>query len=227
MKKITEFYIRPTYSYVPRLLYQFILVFPLLLLSGTAWGQSGFGVGIGSENMHIGYSKLRNWVPHLSYEYLLPDMRKSLYIDATMISRKAENNASYVNGQGQSVPYTETYRYKHFIIQAGFKRFLNGDADKKGILFFTGGGLSDCISLNRYTATGTDPQYPLNDKHSETVHSFGLGFLAGAQYYLKPAIIQLKLNMDLLTKKVIEYGGATNVHTDARLSVMIPFRSFE
>jgi len=179
---------------------------------------------MGSENLHFDQ---RSWAPHISYEYVTSNMRSALYIDATGFKRNESNSNSYLDSGMQLIPYDEKYTYWHIMLHAGFKAFLNGDADKKAPLIFLGGGFADCISLNRHSALGTDPQHPLSLDNKWTDNSFGLGFLAGAQYYLKPVIIELKGNLDFVLKPISEYAGSTNVHTDTRLTILVPLHSFK
>lgn len=198
----------------------------LLLIGKLPQAQVLLGVGIGSENLHLSGYKPRQIAPHVNIEYVLNDMRGSIYLDITGFKKQINLSSSILNGQGQSIPFLENFDYGRIIIHAGSKRYLTGDIDKKAPVLFVGGGFVSCLSLLKYTAAGTDPQYPYDQKFKENENSFGLGFLAGVQYYLHPVILELKGNLDFLLKKVNEYGGSSNIHTNTRITVLVPLKSF-
>lgn len=207
-------------------LHIFLTTLMALILSGiSVQAQILVGVGIGSENMHISSYKPRQLAPHINVEYITSDMRGTIFFDVTGFRKKIDYTGAFTDGQGQIIPYQANDAYDRIIMHLGFKKMLTGDIDAKKLVLFTGGGFANCLSLTKTITKGSDPQFPFEQTVKRTENSYGLTFLAGVQYYLSPIIIELKGNLDFLLKKVNAYDGDTNIHTNTRLTILLPLKS--
>ena len=205
----------------------FFLASLLILILSDIKLQAQFlvGAGIGAENMHLTAYQPRQYAPHLAVEYITADMRATAFFAVTGFRKKQEYADLFTDTQGQDIHYQANDTYDRIIMHLGFKRCITGDIDEKKLILITGAGFANCISLTKTKMLGTDPLYPFEETIKTTENSFGLTFLGGVQYYLKPVIIELKGNLDLLLKKVTIYGEETNVHTSTRLTISIPLKS--
>lgn len=205
----------------------FFLVSLLILILSDIKLQAQFlvGAGIGSETLHISSNKPRQFTPHINVEFITSEMRGTIFFDITRYRNKVDYFGEFTDDQGQTIPYDGNDTYDRFIMHLGFKKMLTDDIDARKLVLFTGSGIANCLSFTKTITKGAVPQFPFEETTKKIENSYGLTLLAGVQYYIKPVIIELKGNLDILLKKVNAYDGSTTIHTNTRLTILLPLKT--
>jgi hypothetical protein len=191
----------------PNYIKTIILCFSFLV-SLNAKSQSFLGLGFGTFNIPgANEFRFRGTGPTLKYEYITRNERSSLYADLSYYSK------SYTDGNQVNTTYTYYYS------QLGFKEFLF-DADSHKLIPYLGGGFA--LLSNK---TDASYQGSGSGSFSTSENRFLWGFHSniGLQYNIKPVIIELRGNLDLILKPLEESSSVSNILTNLRLCVSLPF----
>ncbi|MFT3843432.1 MAG: hypothetical protein QM725_00115 [Lacibacter sp.] len=182
--------------------------------------QAFVGAGIGSENLHL--TPGRAIAPDLSFQYVADNRRTAFYFDVAGWKRSDVNETSVIDDLGNVILVKEMYKYTHLCMQSGVKKYFNGDFDEDKILIFGGGGFSDYLTFNKYTANsaGTQTIISANDKYRS--NALAMHFTGGLSRHFSLLTVELNTGLDFIFKGVSELSGTSNVHTHARLKLLCP-----
>lgn len=173
--------------------HKFLYLLFFLFPSISVKSQALLGAGYGTFNIPGASTKLNGTGATLKFEYIGNSQRTSGYLDVSYYAKTQVDT-----------------KYSYIYSQLGVKKLLGGDADQKKVLPFIGGGFA-LVFANSKTSGQNNPR---------TI--FGLDFHAGLQYNIKPVILELKGNLDLDFKPLVENSGVSNIMTNLRFCVLVP-----
>ncbi|MHA4807018.1 hypothetical protein ACX0G9_02870 [Flavitalea flava] len=201
-----------------RILSVVLCSFGIFLFTGSANSQTYLGGGFGTFNIPGASMKFRGTGPTLKLEHIQDDDRTILYLDVSYFSKSlSDGTADIYNANGVplgSVPITRKFSYIYS--QMGGKVLLGGDADEKKIIPYIGGGVA---ILYKTIKTSYQSTYDLSDDVT-SAWLYGFHCNAGVQYNFGPVILELRGNLDLILKPLVD--DVSNVLTNLRLSASIP-----
>jgi hypothetical protein len=213
--------------YTPSRSLRVILLFLLLFTWRLAESQMCIGLGYGTNNFHVQDRPFGTYAPRITISYIPGSMNGSLFFNTSVYTSRYDQNDYYSNSQDQQVLYQHTATDRHLIMELGFKRFFNGDIDRKKIIVFGGGGLAECITWSQRSTKGADPQYVDAVDNKFQTSSFGIQARGGIQYYLRPVVIELSVYACIYTQPIIESPGEANIYSGNSLTIHIPLHHFE
>jgi opacity protein-like surface antigen len=188
----------------------FICILFLMAISISAKSQSFVGAGFGTAK--VSGEPFRVFGPTFKYEHFADNRSQSYYFDLTYFSKS--ENGNYSN------PNDYTKKNSYIYAQLGFKALLSGDADEKKVIPYIGGGIALSM-INQKNIINNNSAAAV--KSSESLFNYGFHFSAGIQYYLKPAILELRGNLDINLKGLAaNFSDASNALTNTRVCVLIP-----
>ncbi len=200
-----------------------ILGLAFCFLANAAFAQSFFGAGFGTFNIPGAINKFRGTGPTVKYEYITGDQRQSVYADLSFFSKRQQGDSRPVyDASGNLLGSAETeITFSYIYTQLGFKKLFVGDADERKVLPYTGGGIA-LVFANSATRYESNVSAFPEEKVKRFI--FGFHFNAGLQYNLKAVILELRGNLDIDLKPLVNDGASdvSNVLTNLRLSVLIP-----
>jgi len=180
--------------------------------------QSYVGAGFGTFNIPGATVKFRGFGPSLRYEYIQENQRISAYIDVAYLTKSLDGGtADIYNSSGlpiRSVPTTNKFSYIYS--QLGFKALLGAEADDRKVIPYIGGGIA---VLYRTVRSSYQTTYNVSDNVDRS-WLYGFHFTAGLQYNFKPVILELRGNLDIILKPLVDDNS--NILTNLRLSAIIP-----
>lgn len=162
--------------------------------------------------------KFRGMGPTLKYEY--SEYSQSAYAEVSYYAKSLDAGTVDVydnNGIPQGYA-TATEKFSFIYTQLGFKQFFNGDIDEKRFHPYVGGGLAFLYKTIR-TSYHSDAGYNLSDDVYKK-WLWGFHFNAGVQYNIKPVILELRGNFDIILKPLVD--GNSNILTNLRLVALVP-----
>lgn len=171
---------------------KFIFLFIPLLFSISVKSQSFVGAGLGTFNIPGADSKFRGYGPTLEYEFIGYRQRNSGFIDVSYFAKSQYGT-----------------KYSYIYSQLGAKSIF-GEADEKKIIPYIGYGIAIVYASSE-----------INDQNSSRT-IFGFHFNTGVQYNFKPVILELRGNLDIVLKPLVESSSDSNVMTNFRLSALVP-----
>jgi opacity protein-like surface antigen len=202
------------------LVINFFLLTNLVVLFDSAKSQTYLGAGIGTFNVPGAINKFRGFGPTIKFEYL--PAQAALYIDLSRFSKKIdEGSVDLHDNSGNVVGKADAQTtFSYLYSQLGLKVFFAAAHEKKLLPYACGG--TALIFANTTTSYASNVYTVDDDKMNRFIFGFHLG--VGLQYDLKSVMLELRGNLDLDTKPLVNDGSSdvSNVLTNTRLSVLIP-----
>lgn len=200
-----------------------IIAFTFFIVIGSpVFAQLFAGGAYGTFNVPGASSKFRGNAPSFYVAYTGDDDSQQLFFDVSLYKKNQSGFSTGIyNDQGQFIGSAETvYKYSITHLQLGFKKCLAGDFSDSKFNFFLSGGIA--VSFNKFTTTYQLAGYNIPDDQLKRT-MFGFHFNTGGQVRLKPIIIELRGNFDLLLKPVtVEYDAKSNILSSTRIGVLFP-----
>lgn len=196
-----------------------ILSFSLVVLINlTARAQFCLGAGYGT--FHVGGASVpfRGWGPTLRMEYIDEDKVTSMYLDVSYFQKPLPGGTTQIyDNNGMPVgSATVTDKYSYIYNQIGFKHLLGADADERKFTAYLAAGAA--VVFARQTFSYQSSVAVPDNTHSSVTGGFTFG--AGIQYNIKPVILELRGNLDIVLKPLVDDNS--NILTNLRLSAMVP-----
>lgn len=176
-------------------------------------------VGGGVSTFHVPADDFRVLGPTVKLEYVYPEGRRVLYWDASYFTKGIDaGSTSIYNSDGILVATPQTtYKYNYIYNQLGFKALFAGDFDERKLLPFIGGGVA--VIFKQTKAIYAASPGIKSDPYRQTL--FGFHFNAGVQYNIKPVVLELKGNFDIVLKPVSK-DDVSNIVTNLKLCIYVP-----
>jgi hypothetical protein len=193
-----------------------------LFIFKATFSQLLVGLAYGTFNVPAAYN-FKGYGPTLRIEYTGENETQQLFLDASLYKKSQNGYGTQIyNDQAVYIGTTESItNYNIWQLQLGFKRSLAGDFDESRLNCFLGGGVAASFvkTTQKYSLAG----YSIPD--NKLIRSlFGFHFNTGAQLRLKPFVLELRGNFDLVLKPItIEAGDNTsNILTSLRIGITYP-----
>ena len=198
------------------------LVF-FFIINSSSFAQLSAGVAYGTFNTPGAERKLRGTAPTLSVTYTGDEETQQLYFDASLYKKEQTGfETSIYDDQGMYIGSAQTTKqYSIIHLQLGFKRSFAGNFDDSKFNGFVGGGIA--LSFNKVSFKYDYSGYKIPDDEIKRT-MVGFHFSTGGQLHLKPVIIEIRGNFDLVLKPITIEGGdnKSNLLTSLRLGVLVP-----
>ncbi len=200
----------------------------LLFFSFKIYSQSCFGLGMGSYKIPDVNQKFKTYAPNLRYEYIYPNQRQSILVDAIFLNNTTvENNVAISNSGGGIIGYADqTDKYNYTFLRVAMKALFSGDADEKKLNFFLGGLVGVVFKkVNTSYKSSTISNIP-DDNINERI--FGFNVFGGWQYRFRPIIIELKFGADIYMKPLVNSSSPTaNWLFQTQLTGIVPLKIYK
>ncbi len=193
-----------------------------LFITTISFAQLSAGLAYGTFNVPGADEKFKGYGPSLCIAYTGGKETQQGFLNASLYNKAQTGLSGIYDDQGQYIgdaDVTKKYSIKH--IQLGFKQSLAGDFTDSRMNCFLGGGVA--VSFVKTTNKYSLPGYTIpDDKLNRTL--WGFHFNTGGQLRLKPVVLELSGNFDLVLKPITTDGGdnVSNILTSLRLAVFIP-----
>ncbi len=206
------------------------LIVLILILSAGPISQAQLSVGaaLGSFRVRGLSDRVKGFGPNLRVEYVGENETQQFYLDAAIYNAKVNDGSTttIVDELGSLVGYAKTTQAYHIqYIQLGFKRALAGDFTDTKFNFFLGAGGAMAFEQVFYKYELTGYKLP-DDKITQIL--FGFHFNAGMQWRIKPFVLELRGNFDMMTKPIEIAGGENHSYflTSTRIGIVYPLTKY-
>jgi hypothetical protein len=176
------------------------------------------GGGFGTFHIPGASQPFRVFGPTLRIENLPENGRVVPYLDISYFSKsEPEGTTELYNSNGMPIGGASvTTKFSYIYNQLGFKCLLGADPDEKKIIPYVGGGVALIYARQStsFQSTFDAPGYA----HGSFL--YGFHFNAGIQYNVKAVVFELRGNLDIILKPLVD--AESNILTNLRLSASIP-----
>jgi hypothetical protein len=200
----------------------FFLLFAGIAISVNVHSQLCIGAGFGTFHIPGASDPFRVFGPTLRIEHLPENGRCVPYLDISYFSKsEPEGTTELYNANGMPIGAASvTTKFSYIYNQLGFKCLLGSDPDEKKVVPYIGGGMA-FIYARQSTSFLSTVNAPDNVQGS---FLYGFHFNAGIQYNVKAVVLELRGNLDIILKPLVD--AESNILTNLRLSVTVPITKY-